>query len=77
MKEKEYINNLNLELMMEKRGYDAAALEYKSGIDATKIVKYIRGGKDINRASAYTAYKLAKALKCRVGDILNLEDARR
>lgn len=71
MKERKRVDNLNLKLMMEKRGYDALALEYRCGVSASKIMKYLRGEKDINRAWAYTVYRIAEALKCKTGDILN------
>ena len=63
--------NWRFKSMMEKREIDAAMLEYRTGVSAEKIMKYVRGEKDIDRAWAWTVNRLAEGLKCKVSDILN------
>ena len=46
------------------------ALAAKSGVSVRMIEQYEQGRKDINRASSATLYQLAKALNCRMEDLM-------
>lgn len=41
-----------------------------SGVSVCTIRAYEQGTKDINKAQGYTLYRLSKALKCNIEDIL-------
>lgn len=46
----------------------------KSGVAVRSIRAYEQGSKAINKAQAITVYKLAKALKCKMNDLLETEE---
>jgi transcriptional regulator with XRE-family HTH domain len=43
-----------------------------SGVSVCSIRAYEQGTKDVNKAQGITLYKLSKALKCNVEDILEI-----
>lgn len=47
-------------------------LSERSGVNLRMIQHYEQGVKDINKAQSITLYKLAKALKCDMEDLLDL-----
>ena len=48
-------------------------LSEKSGVAVRSIRAYEQGSKELNKAQAITVYRLAKALKCKVDDLLDIE----
>lgn len=46
-----------------------------SGVNIRMIQYYEQGRSDINKAEALSVYKLAKALECRIEDLLELDEA--
>lgn len=57
-----------------KCGYSQNELAKNSNVNVRMIQHYEQGIKDINKAQAITLYKIAKALNCRIEDLLNLEN---
>lgn len=51
-------------------GLTQRALGEKAGVSVRMIEKYEQGVKNLNHASAETVYKLAKALGCRMEDLI-------
>lgn len=47
-------------------------LAERSGVNLRMIQHYEQGVKDINTAAALTVHKLAEALECTVGDLLEI-----
>jgi transcriptional regulator with XRE-family HTH domain len=47
-------------------------LAERSGVNLRMIQHYEQGFKDINTAAALTVYKLAEALDCTVGNLLEI-----
>lgn len=59
-----------------RRNLTQSQLAAAAGVNIRIIQHYEQGSKDINKAAAATVYRLAKALNCRVEDLLDLsEDA--
>lgn len=61
-----------LKEVRESKGLTQSKLAELSGINVRMIQHYEQGSKDINKAEAITVYKLSKALKCKVEQILNI-----
>lgn len=61
-----------LKEIRQKIGLSQRDLAERSGISLRMIQKYEQGQKDINKAQATTVYKLSKALKCNMEDLLDL-----
>lgn len=53
-------------------GLSQSGLAKQSGVDVRIIQAYEQGYRDINKAEAFTVYKLAKALGCHIEDILEV-----
>ena len=53
-------------------GLSQGGLAKASGVDVRIIQAYEQGYRDINKAEAFTIYKLAKALGCHIEDILEI-----
>lgn len=53
-------------------GLSQSGLAKASGVDVRIIQAYEQGYRDINKAEAFTVYKLAKALGCHIEDILEI-----
>lgn len=64
----------NLQNLRKKQNFSQSELAKKSNVNVRMIQYYEQGAKDINNAQAITVYKIAKALNCRVEDLLNLEN---
>ena len=62
----------NLKRIREQRGLTQKELAELSGVNLRMIQHYEQGQKDINKAEALKVYTLAKTLKCKVRDILEL-----
>lgn len=63
-----------LKLIRLKREYSQSELAKKSNVNVRMIQYYEQETKDINKAQAVTLYRIAKALDCRIEDLLNLEN---
>lgn len=64
---------INLKKLREESGMTQEQLAIESGSSVRMIQKYEQGAKDINKAQAYTVYKLAKALNVNMEDLLEHE----
>jgi transcriptional regulator with XRE-family HTH domain len=53
-------------------GLSQGGLAKASGVDVRIIQTYEQSYRDINKAAAFTVYKLAKALGCHIEDILEI-----
>ena len=54
-------------------GISQSRLAEASGVSIRMIQYYEQGFKDINKAQAFTIYKLAQALDCRMEDLIETE----
>lgn len=63
-----------LKNLRKECGYTQSELAKKSNVNVRMIQYYEQGTKDINKAQAVTLYRIAKALDCRIEDLLNLEN---
>lgn len=59
-----------LQAMRKNCGYSQRVLAEKSGVNLRTLQQYELGAKDINKAAAGTLNALAKALGCRMEDLL-------
>ena len=60
----------NLKMIREAVGLSQSKLADKSGVSVRMIQHYEQGVKDINKAQVGTVYKLAKALKVNIEDLI-------
>lgn len=63
----------NLKKIREEKNITQIKLAEESGVSIRMIQHYEQGVKDITKAQAITLYKLAKALECKVEDLLEIE----
>lgn len=63
----------NLKRIRKESKLTQKALSELSGVNIRLIQDYEQGHKDINVAVALSVYKLAEALNCSVGDILEIK----
>lgn len=64
---------MKLREMRDKRGISRAQLSDASGVSTRTIEAYEQGLRDIGEASVNTVHKLAKALYCKIEDIVDFE----
>lgn len=64
---------MGLKKVRTEKGLSQAELAEKSGVNYRMIQKYEYGEKDLNKAKAETVCKLAKALGCRMEDLVDGE----
>lgn len=64
---------MKLQELRLNAGMSQSQLANKAGVNGRMLQHYEQGYKDINKAQAITVYKLAKALDCKVEDLLELE----
>lgn len=62
----------NLKRIRLESGLSQSKLAETSGVSVRMVQHYEQKSKDINAASALTVYKLAIALNCTVGDLLEI-----
>lgn len=62
-----------LKLKRESFNLSQSQLAEKSGVSIRVIQNYESGHRSINKAQALIVWKLAEALECKVGDILEDE----
>lgn len=62
----------NLKRIRESRGLTQSQLAKLADIDVRAVQDYEQGKSDINKASVIRVYRLAKALKCKIEDIMEL-----
>lgn len=67
---KEHFKDTNLKRIRTAYGCTQAALADQSGITLRSIQMYEQRRKDINKASAETLYRIAKALGCTIEDLI-------
>lgn len=60
----------NLKRIRESKGLTQAGLAEKSGVNKRMVEHYEQGFHDINKAEARTIFKLARALKCKMEDVI-------
>ena len=66
------MNKMNvLQRIRKQAGLSQSQLAEQAGVSIRMIQKYETGERNINNASAITIYKLAKALKVTVEDLLS------
>lgn len=63
----------NLKQYREQAGLSQSQLAKISGVNVRMIQHYEQGFKDINKASAITVYKLAKALNISTEDLIEID----
>lgn len=61
-----------LKAIRESKGLSQAKLSEISGVNIRMIQHYEQGYKDINKAQAITLYQVAKALECKIENLLEL-----
>ena len=62
----------NLKRIRESKDLTQAKLAEVAGVNKRMVEHYEQGFHDINKAEAMTVYKLARALRCRMEDLLEL-----
>lgn len=62
----------NLKRIRESRGLTQSQLAKLADIDVRAVQDYEQGKSDINRASIIRVYQLAKVLKCKMEDLMEL-----
>lgn len=67
---KEYFPETNLKRVRTVYGFTQAELAERSGVGLRSIQMYEQRNKNINKASADTIYRLAKALGCTMEDLI-------
>ena len=63
----------NLKRIRESKDLTQAKLAENAGVSRRMVEYYEQGYHDINKAEALTVYKLAKALGCRMVDLVELK----
>lgn len=64
----------NLQRIRKEQNLSQNQLVQLSGVSRSLITKYESGERSINKASAITVYKLAKALGCHMEELIEPED---
>ena len=67
---KEYFPETNLKRIRTAYGFTQAELSERAGVSLRSIQMYEQRNKDINKASADTMYRFAKALGCTMEDLI-------
>lgn len=67
---KEYFSETNLKRIRTAYGFTQAELAERSGVSLRSIQMYEQRNKNINKASADTMYRFAKALGCTMEDLI-------
>ena len=67
---KEYFSETNLKRIRTAYGFTQAELAERSGVSLRSIQMYEQRNKNINKASADSMYRLAKALGCTMEDLI-------
>lgn len=70
---KRKISSTRLQMQRKKCGYSQRELSEKSGVNIRTLQQYEMRAKDINKAAVSTLLGLAKALSCKVEDLLEYE----
>lgn len=60
----------NLKDRREASGLSQSELAFISGVSVRMIQYYEQGRNDINKAQAITLYAIARAMKCKIEDLL-------
>lgn len=56
-----------------QQGLSQSLLSKSSGVSLRMLQKYEQGDRDLNKAQAETVYKLAKALNCRMEELIDIQ----
>ena len=67
---KEYFSETNLKRIRTAYGFTQAELSERAGVSLRSIQMYEQRNKNINKASADTMYRFAKALGCTMEDLI-------
>ena len=67
---KEYFSETNLKRIRTAYGFTQAELSERAGVSLRSIQMYEQRNKNINKASADTLYRFAKALGCTMEDLI-------
>ena len=68
---RDILKETNLKYIRMKYGYTQTALAASSGVSLRSIQMYEQRNKNINKVSADTLYRLAKALGCTMEDLID------
>ena len=63
----------NLKEIRLRKGLSQSELSEASGVNLRIIQYYEQGANDINKAQGITLYKIARALNCKIEDLLEIE----
>lgn len=64
----------NLKRIRTEANLSQSQLADKAGVNVRMIQHYEQGYKNINTAQAITVYRIAEALGCTVGDLLDIAE---
>nr|DAE12293.1 MAG TPA: Helix-turn-helix XRE-family like protein [Myoviridae sp. ctQYc56] len=56
-----------------QQGLSQSLLSKASGVSLRMLQKYEQGDRDIKKAQAETVYKLAKALNCKMEELIDIQ----
>ena len=56
-----------------QRKLSQSQLAKASGVSLRMLQKYEQGDRDLNKAQAETVYKLAKALNCKMEELIDIQ----
>ena len=56
-----------------QRKLSQSQLAKASGVSLRMLQKYEQGDRDLNKAQAETVYKLAKALNCKIEELIDIQ----
>ena len=70
---KAFYHETNLKRMRENAGYSQRQLAEESGVPIRQIQLFEQRRRDINKTQLETAWKLARALACRIEDLVEFE----
>ena len=62
----------NLKRIRQSNNLSQSQLAEKADVNFRMLQNYEQGFKDINKAQAWTLYKISKALDCTIEDLLEL-----
>lgn len=63
---------MKIKTVREERGLSQAELAKLADVSVRTLQAYEQGTKDINKAEVLRVYRIAKALKCKIEDLIEL-----
>lgn len=64
---------MKLQEIRKANGFSQSQLAKASNVNVRLLQDYEQGRRDINKAEAFTVYKLSKALNCTMEDLIEIE----